>query len=174
MKSKLITISACAGGGKTAITKALSKKVNPTSVYYFDEIDEKVIFPNNYPHAEADEYNLDQIITMIEKDKLNSHGLILFDFPFGRCHTKMNSLIDFAIFIDVPLDIAMSRRILRDVDIERLDLLPQLLAELKYYEPKGRNAYLNALKTIKPSCDWIVEGNEPIDQIISKIMKKIV
>jgi|TARA_B100000315_G_C14321862_1_gene471138 uridine kinase len=174
MHSKLITITSYAGGGKTEVTKALAKQLNSTSVYHFDEIDEKVVFPKNFPNAEANEYNLDQIFQIIKKDKLNSTGFIIFDYPFGKYHSKMNSLIDFAIYIDVPLDIAMCRRLLRDLDVDRLELLPQLIGELKYYELKGRDAYLYMLKNIKPTCDLVVDGTRSIDKIITKIKEKIV
>lgn len=174
MQSKLITITAYAGGGKTEVTKALAKQLSSTSVYHFDEMVEKVVFPKNYPNAEANDYNLDRIFQIIKKAKFNSAGLIIFDYPFGKWHAKMNSLIDFAIYIDVPLDIAMSRRVLRDLDIDGLELLPQLIDELKYYEPKGRDACLYLKKNIKPTCDLVVDGTRSIDEIVTEIKKQIV
>ncbi len=174
MDSKLITITACAGGGKTEVSKALAKQLNTTSIFHFDEIDEKVVFPKNWPHAEPNEYNLDQVYPIFAKEKLNSAGFIIFDYPFGKCHSKMNSLIDFAIYIDVPLDIAMCRRLLRDLDADRLEQLPRLIDELRYYEPKGRIAYLDMLNNVKPSCDLVVDGTMSIDEIVKEIKKKIV
>lgn len=41
---------------------------------------------------------------------------ILLDYLFAYIHERLSKYIDFTIFIDTPLDIAMSRRILRDVE----------------------------------------------------------
>ncbi len=41
-------------------------------------------------------------------------NFILLDYPFAYSHNEMNQFINFTIFIDTPLDIALARRILRD------------------------------------------------------------
>lgn len=47
-------------------------------------------------------------------DSLQSLDCILLDYPFAYIHSEMREDIDFTIFIDTPLDIAIGRRILRD------------------------------------------------------------
>ncbi len=174
MRSRLITISAFGGGGKTDVSKALAKSLNINLVFHFDELEEKIIFPTTYPHANANEYNLDLLIELIKEVKDSSSSLIIFDYPFGKCHTKMNNLIDYAVFIDVPLDITMSRRLLRDLRVNQVEHLPRLIRELKNYEHNGRKAYLSMLENVKPSCDLVVDGTKSIEILVKEISQKIV
>jgi hypothetical protein len=64
----------------------------------------------------------------------------------------------------------MARRILRD----RINQSSKLLKDdLESYLSHGRIAYLEAIKTIKPNSDFIVDGSLGIDSIVNQIMDKI-
>ena len=41
---------------------------------------------------------------------------VVADAPLGRAHSDSGRFIDLMVFIDTPLDIAMARRTLRDVE----------------------------------------------------------
>lgn len=78
--------------------------------------------------------------------------------------------IDYTIFIDTPLDIAMARRILRDNIKQPSNLLKD---DLECYLSRGRIAYLEAINTIKPNSDLIVDGSLSVDNIVCQIMERI-
>lgn len=64
----------------------------------------------------------------------------------------------------------MARRITRNMSNENVDLLKD---DLNYYLAKGRVAYLEMIKTIKPNSDFIIDDNLSTHDIVSKIIKKI-
>lgn len=72
------------------------------------------------------------------------------DFPFAYKHFKTSKLIDFAVFIDTPLDIAMARRVTRDFKGNSVE---NIFLDMNNYISKGRRGYLEMLKTIKPNSD---------------------
>lgn len=65
---------------------------------------------------------------------------ILLDYPFAYKNNKVAPYINYSIFIDTPLDIAMARRILRDLIIQPADMLKD---DLNCYPSHGRIAYGN-------------------------------
>ena len=58
----------------------------------------------------------------------------------------MSELLNFTIFIDTPLDVALCRRIQRDYKNTNNEIIQNGITN---YLDHGRNAYLNMLSTIK-------------------------
>ncbi|TCW58227.1 hypothetical protein EC917_102413 [Bacillus thuringiensis] len=82
----------------------------------------------------------------------------------------MREFIDVTIFIDTPLDIAMARRILRDF---KEDTMSEIHNDLKHYIIYARKAYLEALHTVKPNSDIVLDGSLSVDEIIDQIVEEI-
>lgn len=101
----------------------------------------------------------------------------------GKCLMEMGRLdeaeiefikafkIDFAVFIDTPLDIAMARRVIRDFKNSPVE---NILLDMNSYILQGRQGYLEMLNTIKPNYDIIVDGTLSISEIVSIISRSIV
>ena len=156
-----MTISSISGGGKTTVSKALSKQLENSEVWYFDELDHFVQFPKNFPHSEISEYGLTKLkayFDSYEKQK----DIVIFDYPFGRAHYEFRDLIDLAIFLDTPEETALFRRVERDqLNYEE---------ELKSYK-SVRKAYQSFTEVVKPSCDLIIDGSLPIEEITKSIIR---
>ncbi len=82
----------------------------------------------------------------------------------------MRQFIDVTIFIDTPLDIAMARRILRDF---KEDTRSEIHNDLKHYITYARKAYLEALHTVKPNSDIVLDGSLSVDEIINQIEEEL-
>ena len=82
----------------------------------------------------------------------------------------MGKHIDFTVFIDTPLDIAMSRRILRDFKEAPIE---RVMNETENYLLQGRDAYLEMLCTIRPNCNLIIDGSLSVEAITNQIHEKI-
>jgi uridine kinase len=176
-KPRVIAIAAVSGGGKTTIVKQLNGKLMNSKALYFDDYDfddcpddicEWVENGANYT-----EWILTPLIDNLQlllSENNQSLEYILLDYPFAYQHNEMSKLIDFTIFIDTPLDIAMARRILRD----NMDTcIEDLRSEMVNYLNRGRFAYLEMLKTIKPNSDYIVDGSLPIASILNILLEII-
>ena len=89
-------------------------------------------------------------------------------YPFAYRHEKMKPYIDKAIFLDTPLDIALARRVLRDMGSAADDEIRQDVAMyLKY----ARVGYLQMLKDILPSSDDVIDGSMELEEIIKEAMR---
>ena len=164
----VIGLSSPSGGGKTTITKALSKKLPNNTAVYFDEFDDSTVHPADLAEwaANGGDYNV-----------WNEFQYLIFDAPLGRANSELGEFIDFMVFIDTPLDVAMARRFLRDCfdvfDNNKEADWNGLKKELVGYLNGGRSAYLEMLKSVKPSSDFVVDGILPIDAVCQSIVLKI-
>ncbi|MDL4840216.1 nucleoside/nucleotide kinase family protein [Aquibacillus rhizosphaerae] len=176
MKSKLpvvFAIAAVSGGGKTTITSNLIKKLQNSKALFFDDYDfdgpdDILEWIDN--GGNPNEWNLSRLIEDIKKLLSEPIDYIMLDFPFGYSHSKASEFIDFTIFINTPLDIAMARRIIRDF---KKGSAEAILLDLENYMDKGRRGYLAMLRTTKPNADLIVDGLLPISDILSIITQNI-
>jgi uridine kinase len=166
---KTIAIAAISGGGKTTITKQLKRMLPNSKSLLFDEYDVKG--PDDFikwieSGGDPDEWDLSPLIRDIKELRRQALDYIILDYPFAYLHSQVSEFIDYAIFIDTPLDVAMARRLIRDHCNHPTE---NLLEELDFYINKGRPAYLHMLETIKPNSDLIVDGSLPINEIINFI-----
>lgn len=172
MKKTIISVASVSGGGKTTIVRELNKKIKNSKAIYFDDYNfEGEIDDFNQWVMDGANYNLwnlkpleEDILKLMEDDEVK---YILLDYPFAYKNDLIKSFIDCAIFIDTPLDIAMSRRVLRDMKNATGD---EIREEMSYYLKYSRIAYEEMLKTILPNSDYIVDGSIGIDEIVKKIM----
>ena len=76
-------------------------------------------------------------------------------------------LVDCAIFIDTPLDIAMARRVLRDMSNATGY---EIREDMSFYLKYSRIAYEEMLNTILPNSDYVIDGSMQLDEIVKQIM----
>lgn len=174
-KPIVIAIAAVSGGGKTTAVNELKKILPLSKAIYFDDYDFEESPDDFFQWVQSGaDYNAWNIETLANdiKQLLSqpNFNYLLLDYPFAYKNDKVAPYIDYAIYIDTPLDIAMARRILRDTIDQPSNLLED---DLKYYLSRGRAAYLEMIKTIKPNSDFIVDGSLSLDNIVDHIIKQI-
>ena len=84
-----------------------------------------------------------------------------------RYDDLIRDYIDCAVFIDTPLDIAMARRILRDMKNASAD---EIREEMNVYLNYARIAYVQMLKDIKPSSDYVIDGARDLEHITMELL----
>lgn len=161
----VIAIAAVSGGGKTTITKLLKQKLHNSKVLFFDDYDfngpdDIVDWIDN--GGDPNEWDLTPLVKDLESILAEPLDYIIIDFPFSYKHSQVSKFIDFSVFIDTPLDIALARRVIRDFKDSSTNTI---LFDMDNYIFRGRRAYLNMLKTIKPNADLIVDGALQVTEI---------
>lgn len=163
---KSIAISGISGSGKSTLIKALKHEFSRVAVLSFDDYSFDTQFDNYYDlMAEHADYNLlDLSLLKDDIEKLKNSGdvsVLLLDYPFSYKNDLIKPYIDLSIFMDTPLDIALSRRLIRDyTDSE------SCLRALHDYLNHSRKRFVTYIDDIKNNADIICDGREDIDQII--------
>lgn len=190
----VIGISAVSGGGKTAVTKRLAEVLGDAVALHFDDYDDTNVHPE-YPGWFTDGADFDEFETPVFTKHLKTlkagrsvmypvggvvvspAKYIVVDAPLGRAHTKSGRFIDFMVFIDTPLDIAMARRILRNIEREA-DWSPEesieyVKDEMTGYLTHARPIYENHQDQMRHTSDLIIDGNLSVDDIVDIIGTEI-
>jgi uridine kinase len=194
-QSFVIGISSVSGGGKTAVTKRLAQLLQDAVTLCFDDYDDTNLHPENRQIwlKEGADYNVWKtpaltealqslksgyaVTSPVDGSKISPARFIVFDAPLGRAHCDSGRFIDFMVFIDTPLDVAMARRFLRDIPVEAeqgtKETIKSLKTTLSSYLNEGRLLYLQFQQRIKEKCDLILDGCLTVDELADAIYMRI-
>ena len=173
---KIIAIGAVTAGGKTTVVNAIKSRLpRPASLHFDDysfdcepdDFTQWVSKPEEFYNVwdlsplKAD---ADRIINIREYDYL------LLDYPFAYKNKMMKDYLDCCIFIDTPLDIAMARRVLRDMKESSAD---DICKEMNTYLNFARPCYVQMLENILPNSDYVIDGAKELETIINETLEII-
>jgi uridine kinase len=191
--NRVIGISAVSGGGKTALTRRLAELLQDSAALYFDDYDGSSVIPDFLPWFE-DGADYDAFKTPVFTDhirslkagyavtypggsKIEPAKYILVDAPLGRVHADSGRYIDFMVFIDTPLDIAMARRLSRGLALESDESSAEIVAGIKAdadgYPARARQIYVAAVERTKPTCDLVLDGTKSLDELASAVISSL-
>lgn len=92
---------------------------------------------------------------------------IIFDAPLGRLHYETGRFVDIMIHIEVPLDVLLCRRLLRDFNDQ--SNIKDLLEEIRFYLEQSRPLYFD--KELKDTADLVIDGTLSPEQELMSIVK---
>lgn len=169
---KIIAVSAVTAGGKTTAVNAVKKKLPRCASLHFDDYSFDGEVEDFYQWvldgADYNVWDLSPLKADIEKIiRSGKYDYLLLDYPFAYRHNLIRDYIDCAVFIDTPLDIAMARRILRDMNNASAD---EIREEMNVYLNYARIAYVQMLKDIKPSSDYVIDGVQDLEYITMELL----
>lgn len=108
-------------------------------------------------------------------------NFILFETPFGKRHTDTGRFIDLSLWIDVPLDVALARRIYEMVSgtaaDNRLDHIQEATSQLQGYLEN----YLAGTRTllcmqrdqVRRTADVVIHGVAPLQEMVDEAERAI-
>ena len=193
----VITVSGVSGAGKSSIVQAVADRLGAASCFYFDDYGEAMQQPEDglkwiangsdltefvLPEFGRDVEQLlrGETVTTPAGRCVDPAPFLVIEEPFGRGRTDMAGLIDFSVCIDVPLEVALARRLL-DV-VQRWEGEPQqrlrwIGAYLNTYLFEGmRQVYAAINEGVKRQSDLVIDGLQPVgqsaDQIVAAILAR--
>ena len=101
---------------------------------------------------------------------------IMIEEPFGRARQELAGLIDLTVYIDVPPDVALARRIVREIaspQKQAAQLVGEIEGQLLAFLAIGRDAYLAAARAARDSADLLLDGMLPIDELAATIVEEV-
>lgn len=172
---KIIAIGAVTAGGKTTVVNAIKDRLPRTTSLHFDEysFEGEVEDFSKWVSEGADVHvwDLSPLKADIERIILSGeYDYLLLDYPFAYQHQMINDYLDCCIFIDTPLDIAIARRVLRDMKDATAD---EIRNEMDTYLKCARIAYVEMLKEHLLTSDYVIDGAKELETIINETMEII-
>tara|TARA_R110002073_G_scaffold117609_1_gene256165 strand:- start:718 stop:1320 length:603 start_codon:yes stop_codon:yes gene_type:complete len=188
---KIITISGASGSGKSTLANHIHQST-PGSLllsidrYYFskaEQIERNGFFNFDYPSAldvdlmHSHLHNLKKEgqaeipiydFTISERagyETVSTENHIIVDGLFAG--SLISEISDFDIFVNVDLDLALLRRIERDMK-ERDRTLESVTEQ---YMKDVRPAYFKHIKSIKDGADLVIENNTSKEQLLKETEK---
>lgn len=178
-KPFVISVNSVSGGGKTALSLALHEALPNSVLFRFDEFDESNVYPDDFYNwsqrgGDVEEFDCPGMhAAVVAEVQRGIAKQIVLDFPFGRGHTRFRDLIDLAVFVDTPLDVAMARRILRDYDSDSSrsagEKLNKLRDDMSNYLERARYPYLDTYRD-KVNSDLILDGWRSLEDLRAQIL----
>jgi uridine kinase len=187
----IIALSSYGGGGKTTLAHHLATTLNASFIAW-DDYDEAGLMthPDDWVAAVANDWKVPQlgkdlarlkqsqaVVSPLDGSSIRPTPYIVFDAPLGYAHRETGQYIDFLVFIDTPLDVAMARRILRDYFGDKETLTAEqtkaLKVEMQHYLRFSRAAFLKMDTNVKPHADLVVDGFKSIDDLSKAVIGQL-
>lgn len=165
----IIAISAVSGGGKTTLSCGLNSALLESQLFCFDDYEDSNIYPDDFylwfkRGGDNTEFDFPLLFKDVMKEIENGTSIIILDYPFGREHPTFSAVIDLHVFIDTPLDLALSRRLQRD---------ESEVNKLRFYENQVRPLLIDYQNKHRKICDLLLDGSLPIQENITKVCSAI-
>ena len=167
-KPFVISVSGVSGGGKTTIANALAGRLGNAAVVSFDDYEDITLDCDINAWSEdgnnENEWNVEPIVLEIERLWSEPLDYIILDYPFGYRNLRVGRYVDFAVFVDTPLDVALARRTIRDhTDFSVVE------KEWRFYLERSRPTYARMPEMQKPFSDFAADGMKAPDEIADDV-----
>lgn len=172
---KIISIAGVMASGKTTTVNALLNRLPNSTALYFDNYDiEGEITDFERWVSDGADWNFYDV-SPLEKDivrimKTEKCDYLILDYPLAYRNDKLSKYIDMAFFIDTPLDIALARQVLRDMQEHNGQ---QIREYMESYLNGARVHFVQYQKDIRDSSDVVINGTMSLNKIVEIICRKI-
>jgi uridine kinase len=123
--------------------------------------------------ADLNQVDHSEVLADLTRETSSEHNLaqrrlLLFETPFGRAHRETGAFIDFLVWIDTPLDIALARAVLAFTENAQRDTTPEAARDFINWQkqymtfyPVAREMYLTQHEKVAPTADLSIDGSRP-------------
>lgn len=196
----VIAISGVSGAGKTALVSKVADFLGDAVVLHFDDYRSVAKYPE-YPSdmpkwiekgKDLDAWEIPQLlddlkalregktISLPDKREVKPARFIVLEEPSGRERIGLRELIDFVVLLDLPLEIALARKVVQDLGRCLTDIPSDKLAEavqrgIDYYShyPLAREYYLTCVERVSQDCDLVLDGTRPAEELAHKVVAAV-
>jgi hypothetical protein len=186
-RAMVISVAAPPGGGKTTLSRMISAKLHNAPILHYD--DHEALTRRSPAEIEAwldrgarlDEIPVPGFAEKLAGLKASGAPFVVVDSPLGRAHPPTSAAIDFLIFVDTPLDIALARVLLDQARLAARaaepgaarDFAVWLEGYLGNYARFMRRSYGVQRTTVMPQADLVLDGTFTPDRLVELAMLAI-
>jgi uridine kinase len=187
----IIAVGGPSGAGKSTVVRNLVARLGDAIALYFDDYEASSIYPDITQWlangGDPNDFQTPQLCLDLralaagQAIRLPHNGqviqparVIVLEEPFGRARAELAGLIDYVVCIDLPLEIALARKLLRMLNFFLAQQTPDeyikhLQFLLPWYLESGRELYRLVQQRVLQSCDLIADGTMPPDALADVI-----
>jgi uridine kinase len=186
-RAMVISVAAPPGGGKTTLSRMISAKLHNAPILHYDDYErltrrgpaEIEVWLDR--GARLDEIPVPGFAEKLADLKASGAPFVVVDGPLGRAHPPTAAAIDFLIFVDTPLDIALAR-VMRDQARLAASASEPAAARkfavwlegyLNNYTRFIRRSYEMQRTTVMPQADLILDGTFTPERLVELAMLAI-
>ena len=190
--SFVIALSGPSGAGKSTLLQELALHFEDAVTLQIDDYEATSIYPDTAQWlaegADPNAFHTPQFIADICSLRagfpifpptgsvgIQPSRFLIIEEPFGRGRDKIRDCIDFVVHIDIPFEIALARKLLRqnkflpwEQDTEVF--IAHLQEFLEWYLSVGRAFYLAIRERVLKDCDLIIDGTRSTEEIAETIV----
>jgi uridine kinase len=171
---QVVAIAAPIGGGKSALVTALCSELDGSVALRFDDFEtatrQSVEQLAAWLNAGADFAALEAPGLKKQLASLRASGAsyVIFEMPLGRAWPATRHAIDLLVWIDVPLDIALARRMLEMSSRQSADLA-WMQHYLSHYISTIHGVLEAQRQAVQPQADLRVDGRVEIPLLVRQV-----
>lgn len=187
----VIAISGDSGAGKTTLVHQLVSLFGNAVSLLLDDYTEDAVYPPTLDWlkngANPDEFITPQFVANLKalrdgrsiihpesKAEILPAEYIILEEPFGRSRTVMKDLIDYHVQVQISPEIALARRVLRNISkLEENEHGEKLNEFLEWYLRAGKVFFAAVREQAGKDVDLVVDGELPTDILAQKIFETI-
>ena len=197
-RSFVIAIGGPSGSGKSSLVNRTASLLGNAITLFFDDYASVSTYPSDFgawirDGADPNEWRTPRFATdllalrrgqPISPPGGASHReaarYIVVEEPFGRARQEMREAIDLVAIIDLPLEVALARRIRRNIrpaiedsaaSVECLRSLNQFLDA--YLDGQIREGYIVINRIALATCDVRLDGMKPIEELAKQVVQAV-
>jgi uridine kinase len=194
----VIAISGTAGAGKTTLVKSVTDILDDAVALHFDDYKPVARYPTDMAKwvkegKDLDAWEIPQLLDNLKalrngkaislpanKGEVKPAKFIVLEEPSGRARTGLQELIDMVVLLDLPLEIALARKVveyvsycLRMVPQDELASAMQKFVVIYEQYPVIREYYLTIVEQARRDCDLVLDGTRPTDELAHEIVAAV-
>jgi len=179
----VVAISGTSGGGKSTLAQKTAGLLPAAVRLEFDDFIQVSNTPADVrgwlnagadPNAFRTPEMAAELRRMIEEER--GASFVLVEDPFGKARAEVTGLIDLSVFLRVPAEVALARRILRTIVERKREpeaQLKHLANDLATYLNGGREAYEAANRAASQTADLTLDGMRDADELALELATEI-
>ncbi len=196
-KPFVIAIGGPSGSGKSTVVNRTASLLGNATTLFFDDYAAASTYPSDFGAWIRDGANPDawktpqfatDLVALREGRSIASPGggkrreparYIVVEEPFGRERREMRAAIDLVAIVDLPLEVALARRIRRSIQpaladsAASVDCLREIDQYLSAYLDQLREGYMIINRCALTTCDVVLDGLQPGDVLAKQVVDAV-
>ncbi len=198
--SYIIAVAAPIGGGKTHLVNAIAERLGHAATLHFDRYERLTEQPVEYllrwmeEGADFSDFsvpNLPEDLNQLKSEKsildpltnkeVPPKRFIIFEMPLGREHKDTAKYIDLLIWVEVPLDIALARKLKEFTGIFLAEYEDKTHKDCLIWLDKYLENYLRVIRDVlqiqkrkvSVNADIIIDGQGRFETMVQRAVEEI-